>query len=108
MYSHVLLFGKRYVKYVFGKKIYVAHNVHQLLFRTKFLALTKFIMPNGSHMDAHKIYDLTVVFCSAEFSTRGPALLQAPRSLNPALNETTDRTKFIAKWNNSGKNQKTI
>jgi len=31
-------------------------------------------MPNGVHMDAHRIYDLTVFTCSNVFSIWGPAL----------------------------------
>jgi len=37
------------------KKICIVHNVHQLLFRTRFLVLKKFSMPNG-HMDANIIF----------------------------------------------------
>ena len=37
------------------KRRYVVHNVHQLLFRTRFFVLTEFSVPNGSHIDAHKI-----------------------------------------------------
>ena len=50
--------------------------------------LTKFTMPNGSHMDGHVIYDLRVVHlfkCMFELGPRAVNLLQAPRSLNPAL-----------------------
>jgi len=52
MYSFLI---KRYILYIFAKKSYVARNVQQLLFRTRFHVLTKFTMPNGSHMDAHRI-----------------------------------------------------
>ena len=45
----------------FGETKYVAHNAHQLLFRTRFFVLPKFRMPNGSHVNAHRIYYLTVV-----------------------------------------------
>jgi len=41
-------------------KRYVAHDVHQFLFSTRFFVFTKFIILNGSHIDAHRIYDLTV------------------------------------------------
>jgi len=39
----------------------LARNVNQLLFRTRFFALTQFTTLHGSHMDAHISYDLTVV-----------------------------------------------
>jgi len=45
-------------------------------------------MPNGSHMDARKIYDLTVVHLSMSIFNLGPRavnMLQAPRFLNLAL-----------------------
>jgi len=38
-------------------------------------------MPNGIHMDAHRIYDLTVFTCSNVFLN----MLRVPRYLNPAL-----------------------
>jgi len=58
--------------YSFLVKRWVAHEVHQLMFRTSFSVLTKFSMPNGSHVDAHRIYDLTVVrsfTCTSIFLT---------------------------------------
>jgi len=45
-------------------------------------------MPNGSHMDVHKIYDLTVVhlfMCILNLRPRAVNMLRAPRYLNPAL-----------------------
>jgi len=45
-------------------------------------------MPNGGHMDAHKIYDLTVVHlfkCICIVGPRVVIMLQAPRYHNPAL-----------------------
>jgi len=45
-------------------------------------------MPNGSHMDAYRIYDLTVVHlvkCIFKFGSRAVNMLQAPCYLNPAL-----------------------
>jgi len=52
---------KRYI-YAFLIKRYVGHNVHQSLFRTRFFLLTKFSMPNNvSHMNAHRIYYITVL-----------------------------------------------
>ena len=52
---------KIYVYTFLVKKIYAARNVNQLLVRTRFFVLTKFSMANDSHMDAHTIYDLTVI-----------------------------------------------
>jgi len=54
--------------HVFGKKRYAAHDIHQLLFKIGFFVFTKFSMPNGIQMDAHRIYDLTVFTCSTVFS----------------------------------------
>jgi len=48
-----------YIQHVFGKKDYIVHDVHQLLFTTRFSVITKFSMSNGSHMDAHRIFDLS-------------------------------------------------
>jgi len=45
-------------------------------------------MPNGSHMDAQKINDFTVVhlfMCIFNLGPHAVILLQAPRYLNPAL-----------------------
>jgi len=66
----------------------LAHNVHQLVLRTRFFALTKFSMLNGSHMDAHRIYDLTVVHlfkCIFNLGPRAVDMLRALRYLNPVL-----------------------
>jgi len=62
--------------------------MHQLLFRTRFFALTKFTMTDGSHMDAHIIQYLTVVHLFSyifNFGPRAVDMLQASRYLNPAL-----------------------
>jgi len=53
----------------FWEKRYVARDVDQVLFRTRFFVLTKFSIPNCSQMDAHRIYDLTVVHLSKCFLT---------------------------------------
>jgi len=68
---------KRYdVAYFLVKQMCnLAHNVHQLLFSARFFALTQFTMLNGSHMDAHIIYDLTVVHLFKCILNLGPALL---------------------------------
>jgi len=45
-------------------------------------------MPNGSDMDTHRIYDLTVVHlfkCIFDLGPRAINMLQAPRYLNPEL-----------------------
>jgi len=45
-------------------------------------------MPNGSHMDGHRIYDLTAVClfkCIFNLGPRALGMLQAPRYLHPAL-----------------------
>jgi len=64
---------KSYVYTFFVKKDMLPYNVQQLLFRTRFFVLTKFSMPNGSHMDAHRIYYLTVVhFVQVHFQIRAP------------------------------------
>jgi len=45
-------------------------------------------MLNGSHMDTHKIYDLTVVHlfsCIFNLRPRAVNMLQSPRYLYPAL-----------------------
>jgi len=45
-------------------------------------------MPNGSRMDARKMYDLTVghlFMCIFNLGPHAVNLLQAPRYLNPAL-----------------------
>ena len=45
-------------------------------------------MLNGSHMDAHRIYDLTVVHlfkCIFNLGPRAVDMLRALRYLNPAL-----------------------
>jgi len=52
----------------------IVHNLRQLLIRTRFFVFTKFSMHNGSHMDAHRIYDLTVVHRFKCFLTKGLAL----------------------------------
>ena len=89
--GNVFLLSNKIVQhvYVFGKKRYVVRNVHQLLFKTRFFVLTKFSMHSGSHMDTHRIYDLTVVHlfkCIFNLGPRALHMLQAPRHLNPALN----------------------
>jgi len=55
LYSNVFLFAKKIRMYFWVKKGCVVHNVHQLLFRTRFFALTKFSILNGGHMDVHLI-----------------------------------------------------
>jgi len=73
----------------FDKKRYVAHNVHQLLFRIRFFVCTKFSMPDVSHMYVYRIYDLRVLFtCSSVFLTSGPTLLICYRP----------RTTLIRHW----------
>jgi len=56
-------------------------------------------MPNGSHMDAHRIYDLTVVHlfkCIFYLWPRAVNTLQALRHLNPALVLSTKiRAKMV-------------
>jgi len=39
------------------------------VFRTSFFAFAKFSMHNVSHMNVHRIYDLTVVHCFNSFLT---------------------------------------
>jgi len=86
----------------------VAHNVHQSLFRTRFIILTKFNMLNGSHMDLHIIYHLTVVHLFEWIFNLGPRavnMLQAPHYLNPALVITQKRSTkqcrhATSKWKN--------
>ena len=66
----------------------MAHEVHQLLFSAKYFVLNKFSMPNDSHMDAHRIYDLTVVHlfkCIFDIGPRTVNMLQA-------------RATFIRHW----------
>jgi len=78
----------RYVYMFTVKKICSPYDVHPLLFRTKFFALTKFTVPNCSNMDAQRIYYLTVVqlfMCSLNLGPRAVYMLQVPRYLNPAL-----------------------
>jgi len=45
----LFVLGKKIHVYFLVKKVCVAHNVHQLLFRTRFFAITKFSIL-GSHM----------------------------------------------------------
>jgi len=52
--------------HIFGKKN-TCSKVHQLLFRIRFFVLVKFSVHTGSHMDAHRIYDLTVVLIQVYF-----------------------------------------
>jgi len=45
-------------------------------------------MPNDNHKDAHRSYNLTVVFlfeCIFDLGPRAPYMLLTPRYLNPAL-----------------------
>jgi len=86
MYSFLV---KIYV-YAFLVKKCVAHDVHHLLFKTRFFVLTKFSMPNVSHIDAHRIYDLTlaIVYLFKFIFNLGPRtvrMIPARRYLNPAL-----------------------
>jgi len=59
-------------------------------------------MPNGgqfSHMDAHRIYDFTVVHmfkCLLNLGPRAVNMLQAPRHLNLALWIVTAATKLFS------------
>jgi len=49
----------------------------------------KFSILNGSHMNTHRISDLTVVHffkCIFKLESRTVNILKAPRYLNPALN----------------------
>ena len=96
LYNNVLLFGKKIVSYIhFWRKRCVAHNVLQLLFRTRFFVLTKFSVSNGSHMDDHRIYALTVVHLFKCICNLGPravdtGMLQTPFYFNPALIKRTN------------------
>jgi len=47
---------------------------NQLLFRTRFVVLMKFSMPDGSNMDAHRIHGLGFSLCSSEFWAWGSPL----------------------------------
>jgi len=54
--------------------------------KTRFFVFTKFSMPNGSHMDAHRIFDQTVVHLFKCILKLGPCadnMLQAV--LSPRL-----------------------
>jgi len=72
----------------FWQKRYVTHNVHQLLIGTRFFVLAKFSMPYGSHMDAHRICDLTVVHLFKCIFNLDPVLLICYRP----------RTALIRHW----------
>jgi len=53
-----------------------------------FFALTKLSMPDGTRVDARRIYDFKVVHlfkCSFNLGPRAVNIFQAPRYLNPAL-----------------------
>jgi len=70
----------------------VAHKIHQLLFSARYFVPTKFSMPNGSHMDAHRIYDLTVVHlfkCIFDLGPRALNMQKAPRYRNAVLHLTS-------------------
>jgi len=64
----------------------IVHDIHKLLFRTRFFVFTKFSMPNDNHMDTHIIYYLTVVHlykCTgiSKLGLRAVNMLQARATL---------------------------
>jgi len=56
-------------------KIYLAHYVQQLPFRTTFFVFAKVNIPNGSLMDAYRNYDLTVVHLFKCIFNLGPRVV---------------------------------
>jgi len=62
MYSSIFLLSKKIRMYFLVKRMCgCSPHLKQLLFTTRFFALTKFSMLDGSHMDVHRICDLAVV-----------------------------------------------
>ena len=81
MYSNVFLLGKRIRIYVFGKKEMLTIMPTIFYLGPRF---SEFNMPNGTHMVAHKIYDLTFVHLLKCIFTLGPRafnMLQAHSAL---------------------------
>jgi len=81
---------KSYV-YTFLVKKYVAHNVHQLLFRTKVFVLTNSVCPMSVTWMPTEFVIKQLFACSSLLFNLGPRaviMLQAPRYLNPSLLST--------------------
>jgi len=83
-----ILLGKKIRICVFGKKDMQPIMSTSCYLGPVFSYLRNSICLNGSHMDARKICDLTVVhlfMCMFNLGHRTVNLQQAPRYLNPAL-----------------------